>query len=406
MKIAHVTDLYGSEALPQGLPPGVGTSAPLYAGEFVREGARALAEHCDDVQVMLLAPMPYWFSLRHPLKAWREYRSLAIVERTGPVRELFSFWLARGVMNRPGGQKAAIRRQAQALAELIAGARVPDIVHAHFAFTCGCAAARVSRLRKVPLVISVRESYLPDRVRRSALRAEFEGAVSVASRVVVASSFQKKRVLDAAPGAERKIRVIPNGVDLERFKPAGDKVAGATPRVSFVGNLKEVKDVPLLISAAKRLREQGPGCDLTVAGDGPLRRGLEEMSRQQGVDAKFTGALGREKVAALLAGKTDVLVVPSRTETFGNVVLEALACGVPVVSTMCGGPEDLITGDRGRLVPVGDVGALAAAVREVWEQREKFGAEKLRAGVSRDYSHAAVSRQLRELYVEVLGERS
>jgi glycosyltransferase involved in cell wall biosynthesis len=105
----------------------------------------------------------------------------------------------------------------------------------------------------------------------------------------------------------------------------------------------------------------------------------------------------------LLREDTDILVVTSqRCETFGNVVVEALASGVPVVATRCGGPEDIVADEVGRLVPIGDPDALARAIREVWEQRDGFPPERLARYARERFSQERIAAQLIALYEEIL----
>jgi teichuronic acid biosynthesis glycosyltransferase TuaC len=98
-----------------------------------------------------------------------------------------------------------------------------------------------------------------------------------------------------------------------------------------------------------------------------------------------------------------VLVLPSRAESFGMVLVEALACGTPVVATRCGGPEDIVNDRVGVLVPPEDPQALATAIAQVLDRRNSFAAEELRSYALRQFGLDAVGARLKALYDEALG---
>ncbi|EGJ48985.1 glycosyltransferase [Desulfocurvibacter africanus] len=151
-----------------------------------------------------------------------------------------------------------------------------------------------------------------------------------------------------------KIRVYPRGVDVERFHPAKrngflkryDIKQGGT--LLYVGRISKEKNLDLLAEAFERLHRSRPESNLVLAGDGPYKEELRE--RLRGLPCVFTGYLEGEDLAALYAS-CDLFVFPSRTDTFGNVVLEAQASGLPVIVTNEGGPqENVLKGQTGMVV--------------------------------------------------------
>jgi glycosyltransferase involved in cell wall biosynthesis len=177
--------------------------------------------------------------------------------------------------------------------------------------------------------------------------------------------------LAGATGLDRRdIRVIPNPVDLRRIAAAAAEPVtetdwfepGAPPVVLGVGRLHPQKDFDKLLKAFALVRRD-VRARLLVLGDGPARQQLETLARDRGLDddASFPGfARNPYKYLARAA----VFVLPSRFEGLPTVLIEALACGCPVVSTDCPhGPREILEDGRwGRLVPVGDVDAMAAAI--------------------------------------------
>ncbi len=153
-----------------------------------------------------------------------------------------------------------------------------------------------------------------------------------------------------------KIRLYPRGVDVERFHPS--KRNGVLEKhyqvkeglkLLYVGRISKEKNLPLLATVFKTLLESHPELKLIVVGDGPY---LTEMRQvMAGPACAFTGYLAGEELAEVYAS-CDLFVFPSTTDTFGNVVLEAQASGLPVVVTDSGGPqESVIHGETGVIIP-------------------------------------------------------
>ena len=169
------------------------------------------------------------------------------------------------------------------------------------------------------------------------------------------------------------VRAIHMGVDLAAFHPPDEDARpdlgwDADERVAlFVGNLTHAKGVDVLVEAFAGLAAEG-ACDrLVLVGDGPERTAVANAADQLGIRdrVELAGVRPREDVAKRM-GAADVLVLPSRREGLGLVVLEAMACGTPAVASRVGGiPEVLPAPSCGRLVEPDDAEVLAACVREV-----------------------------------------
>lgn len=174
--------------------------------------------------------------------------------------------------------------------------------------------------------------------------------------------------------------VMPNLVDqsfLNASIPVRD--AGKT-NFLHVSLLDPKKRVEIIIRAFAQQFPQNSEVSLTIGGDGPTRDKLKLLAVELGVADRvnFLGHLSREQVRTTIAG-SDAFVLASKYETFGVVLVEALAMGLPLIATKSGGPEDIVTPETGILIPTEDQDAMAAAMLQIHTSREKWPAEKLRA---------------------------
>ena len=211
----------------------------------------------------------------------------------------------------------------------------------------------------------------------------------------------------AEKGVSRdKIRLFPRGIDINRFHPSKASACDRFPesssafRLLYVGRISKEKDLDVLAKAFKKLAADIDDLELIIVGDGPYR---EEMQRDlEGFNCLFTGYLLGDELAALYAA-CDLFVFPSTTDTFGNVVLEAQASGIPVIVTDQGGPcENMIPGETGLVVNGRNPEALEAAIRVMHADRHKTAAmgESARAYMERRDFQSAFEKAW-DLYLSV-----
>ncbi|MCU0587172.1 MAG: glycosyltransferase [Syntrophobacteraceae bacterium] len=166
----------------------------------------------------------------------------------------------------------------------------------------------------------------------------------------------------------RKIQLFPRGIDIQRFHPSKrngflqDRYGiRSEARLLYVGRISREKNLQHLERVFHQLTQTHPGAHLVLVGDGPYLGEMRE--RMKGLPCTFTGYLEGEDLASVYAS-SDLFLFPSTTDTFGNVVLEAQASGIPVVVTNLGGPrENLIPGETGLIVDHGDPEAFLSAIR-------------------------------------------
>ncbi len=187
---------------------------------------------------------------------------------------------------------------------------------------------------------------------------------------IYAPSQSTKDELTAKGIHPQKIKCYPRGIDIERFNPAKRNgifnktyPIGKGTKLLYVGRVSKEKNLHLLAEAFKKLIREGERVQLVVVGDGPY---LEEM-RKEMADAPccFTGYLQGEALAAIYAA-SDIFVFPSTTDTFGNVVLEAQASGIPVIVTDQGGPcENILKNETGLICRSDDTLSLHDAIKSL-----------------------------------------
>lgn len=175
-----------------------------------------------------------------------------------------------------------------------------------------------------------------------------------------------------------KVQAYPRGVNIEEFHPdkrngvyKNDRLEGRL-KLLYVGRISREKDLPLLARSFRKLCHFRDDLSLVIVGDGPY---LEDMKRETGgLPVVFKGRLLGEDLAAAYAS-SDLFVFPSTTDTFGNVVLEAQASGIPVIVTDMGGPqENLRPGKTGFIVKAHDEKALTEAINAITQDRKRLTA--------------------------------
>jgi glycosyltransferase involved in cell wall biosynthesis len=229
----------------------------------------------------------------------------------------------------------------------------------------------VARLRGVPVVINYRGG------AAEAFLARAAGAVRLtlarSAGLVVPSGF----LVDVFARHRMAAEVVPNIVDLACFKPA--PALSAAPRVLVARNLEAIYDIATAVRAFAVVRARLPDASLVLAGSGPEEPALRSLVQALGLQdcVHFAGRLSRAQVADELR-RCRVALNPSQVDNMPNAVIEALASGVPVVSTRVGGvPYMVEDGKTALLVPVGDAPAMAQALLRVLEDAAL--AEQLRA---------------------------
>lgn len=228
--------------------------------------------------------------------------------------------------------------------------------------------------------------------------------------VFVSASLRDRFRLDH--GFDANTTVIHNGIDLRRFRLHDGQTEHREADsqeirvvIGAVGNIRAPKNYSLLLKTAKLVVAQAPGCRFVIAGEGKgaLYDALQVERRDLGIEANVTFIGFQEDVPSMMR-EFDIYVLSSATEGFSLTTVQAMACGIPVVSTRCGGPEEILHDGGGILVPTNAPEALAAAILSLATnpgERKRIGTAGRRIAESR-FALSAMLAQYERLYDSVL----
>jgi glycosyltransferase involved in cell wall biosynthesis len=285
-----------------------------------------------------------------------------------------------------------------------------DLIHAHFTYPDGVVAVHLGRRYGVPVIITEQVPWGPWMMDNYPAVRRYSTWAAAHSVYVIAISESVRTSIERYTGKRNNLVVIPDGVDGSIFTTSSNGRRRIRNRLVFVGAVRPVKGVDVLLKAVRLLADKAREVDVVLVGEayyGPYRQ--EELRLQRMVtELKLEDRVrfaGKQPLAELVRcmQESAVLVLPSRAESFGMVLVEALACGTPVVATRCGGPEDIVNEQVGVLVPPEDPEALARGIEYVLEHRADYDPARLRAHALENFGLDSIARRLEDLYNRALG---
>ena len=287
----------------------------------------------------------------------------------------------------------------------------PDVIHAHGLLYGGLLAWRIKALERTPFVVTEHcTAYMRGLFAWWELRLAAQAAQAADRRFAVSDAFAQQMVGFLGEAAGRW-ETFPNVVN-RRFtsyplSPTNALSKTASSPFTFINVAyltNQRKGIHTLITAFAETFKGDLTTRLKIGGDGKERPRLESLAQTLGIaeQVTFLGALDRDQVRVNMA-ESDVFVLASRYETFGVVIIEALALGKPVIATRCGGPDRVVREQDGLLVPPDDVTAMAGALRQMRDRHHSYDAVKIRQSCIERYGEAAIAQRLRAVYADVMG---
>lgn len=280
-----------------------------------------------------------------------------------------------------------------------------DLAHAFFGFPTGWLCYRTAD--KLPYIISLRGSDVPGGHARLKLDYKIFGSLvfkpiwEKASAIVACSQGLKNRAQKFLPSIA--IDVIPNGVDLDRFYPEKSQRMPDMARLLTVGRLSATKRVEMLVDVVEILHKNGCKIHFTIVGGGALEQQLRQILTKRKVAEiiEVTGRVEQETMPQVYR-RHDIFVSASMQEGMSNAMLEAMASGLPIITTRCEGLEELIAGN-GIIIEKPNAEGIAAAIMQLIQDKHLFSSMSAASRKHAElFSWSSVANQYLQYYDDVL----
>ena len=274
---------------------------------------------------------------------------------------------------------------------------IPDIIHAHYLF-CLPLAVKIAKKYNIPIVETEHWSVMNFKKIPHSIKSMAKKYYPQVNLLVLVSETLRKSVLSHI-GVDGI--VINNIVNIYKHDAVSNH-DGNTKFIS-VGRLVPIKGFDILIKAFKVFHDKYPSVSLTIVGDGPEMKHLNRLISDNHLHGivSLTGKKNRKEVCELLHS-SDFFVLPSHSETFGVVYIEAMSLGLPVIATKCGGPENFVTKDNGILVPTNDAAAVVDAMEYMHLNYNAFNRAKIAEYAVSHFSSEIISNEIIKNYKTII----
>ncbi len=277
----------------------------------------------------------------------------------------------------------------------------PDLIHTHNIFYSGYITSAIKDRYGIPVVLTENSSNF---VRGRVVHPGQHWVVRRTLDKMDVTLAVGQELADVLSQYERgpSVQVLGNVVDTEFFQPASTFPPYEPLVFASVGNLIPLKGIDLLLQAfAQQFR--GQGVQLKIGGSGSEEANLKVLTHRLDIESQvaFLGRLSREQVRDLYQ-TSHCIVSASHTETFGVTLIEAMACGKPVIATRSGGPNGFVTPAAGILIPTNDVPSLADALVQMKQSYSQYDATLIRQYCVERFSETSISEKLEAIYSSVV----
>jgi len=277
-----------------------------------------------------------------------------------------------------------------------------EVIHAHVSYPAGYISMKISEAINVPFLITEHMSPFPLRDFRSndgRVSNLVTEPLSKADKVISVSKALNLRLSKYALDVVTSF----NFVDQDFFSTKSDVIDDGKIKIAAIGRLEPQKGFDVLLKAFSKA--QFGGCTLSIMGSGSLENSLKNLVSQLGISqsVEFIDEGSQENVLNLLR-RSNLLILSSLHENNPVVLIEAIACGKPIIATACGGPEDIVNETNGLLANVNDPQDLAKKMTQMIDNYDQYDPKKIRADFEKRFSSKVITPKIVALYKEVIAE--
>jgi len=372
-----------------------------YAGKFFIEQAKALSENSNwQFEILNWGQNEFQMQIRYPLSSIAKLFAYLKAKPSSRnfnsnLKELFIPHITWTSKLLSGNIKTLIKKM-----ELIPK---PDIIHSHVTFPAGFVAMLFAEKWKIPYIITEHSGPFPfpEFVSNNRISEKITLPLQKAAAVISVSRYLQKQILSTCLV---KSIVIPNLIDTEFYKPVS--ISEKRRRFSFfsLSALIPAKGVLDLIEAFRLAVNKGMDADLYLGGSGYLAPKLRKLIIQYHLENRIhlLGYLTPQQALEQF-NKCNCYILPSHIESFSMVLLEAMACGKPIIATDCGGPKDIITETTGVLIPPQKHDVMAIEMLKMANNTNKYNPDSIREWCLKNYSPHIICAQISRVYESITG---
>ncbi|WP_417328169.1 glycosyltransferase [Halarcobacter sp.] len=273
---------------------------------------------------------------------------------------------------------------------------IPDIIHAHNFLYAGVIAEFLKNSYNINYIITEHSSsFVRDKLSKEKIKSIENIAKNALNVTAVSSSFN----FILKEYTKTKIDLLSNIVNNFFFQKDFENKKSNDFIFLHIASLDKNKNQELLIRSFEKIAKLNNNVYLNIAGDGHIRNYLENLVKKLNIEnqVNFLGQISEKKVRDEMM-KSDCFVLSSNFETFGVVLIEALACGLPLLATKCGGPEDIVTEQNGILIDVGSKTQLENALFNMYKNIKKYDKKKLRSDAKERFGEKAFVNRVIKYY--------
>ena len=276
----------------------------------------------------------------------------------------------------------------------------PDILHAQFLWYGGIVANILSDIAKLPYIVTCHSSQFFREKTSKYKYHESKFVLRKAKAIIAVSKFLKERISNIYKLND--IKIISNTIDSDKFHLINPVISIKNDfTFTSIGSLLDNKGFKNLLIAFASIKNDR--MRLNIIGRGPQKGELENLAMELNISNKiyFHGLLTSEKIIKVLES-TNVVVSASKLETFGMTIIESLSCGIPVVATKSGGPEEIINKDNGILISSNSPQELSKAMEQIYNNYSFYDPKRIREECIRKYGKQNFAVMIEKIYTDIL----